>query len=62
MGATTAIDSMAPQPPLGEDDSPVKVISRWTAPVLIALALIVSAALIFTLTKLWEKIRESSSG
>jgi hypothetical protein len=57
-----AVDSGSQQPLLGQEDSSVKVISRWTAPVLIAMALIVSAALIFTLTKLFEKIRESSSG
>lgn len=52
------------QPPLGQEVPSIPAITRWTAPflVLIALALIVSAALIFTLTKLWERIRESSSG
>jgi hypothetical protein len=49
------------QPTIGEADSTVKVI-RWTVPGLVALALIVLAALIFTLTKLLEKIRETSSG
>lgn len=49
------------QPPLGQGDPSATV--RWTAPffVLLALALIVLAALIFTLNKLWEKIRESSA-
>jgi hypothetical protein len=50
------------QSPLGEDDSAVRAISKWRAYALVAMALIVSAALIFTLTKLWEKIRESSAG
>ncbi len=61
--AAGAIDSGGvQQPPLGQEDSSVKGIFRWTATGLLALALIVSALLIFTLTKLWEKIRESSSG
>jgi hypothetical protein len=49
------------QSPLSED-SPGKIDSKWAAPVLIVMALIVSAALIFTLTKLFEKIKEGSSG
>lgn len=49
------------QPSLGStDDSAAKIASKWAAPMLIVLALIVSGALIFTLTKLVEKIRESS--
>jgi hypothetical protein len=50
------------QPPLSQEDSPGKIDSKWAAPILIVMALIVSAALIFTLTKLFEKIREGSSG
>lgn len=50
------------QSPLIEDDSAGRAISKWRAYALIAMALIVSAALIFTVTKLWEKIRESSAG
>jgi hypothetical protein len=49
------------QPSLGQVDSTDKVI-RWPVYGLMALALIVLAALIFTLTKLWEKIRETSVG
>jgi hypothetical protein len=50
------------QSPLNQEDSPGKIDSKWAAPILIVMALIVSAALIFTLTKLFEKIREGSSG
>ena len=49
------------QPSLGQVDSTVKTI-RWPVYGLMALALIVLAFLIFTLTKLWEKIRETSVG
>jgi len=52
----------AQQSALNQDDSPGKIPTKWAAPILIAMALIVSAALIFTLTKLVEKIREGSSG
>ena len=52
----------AQQSALNQDDSPGKIPTRWAAPILIAMALVVSAALIFTLTKLVEKIREGSSG
>lgn len=61
----TALDSGGIQQlPLGQEDASASVISRWTPHVfvLLALALIVSLLLIFTITKLWEKIRESSSG
>ena len=47
---------------LSSDDSAARLASKWAAPMLIFLALLVSAALIFTLTKLVEKIREGSSG
>jgi cytoskeletal protein RodZ len=50
------------QSPLNQEDSPGKIDSKWAAPILILMALIVSGALIFTLTKLFEKIREGSSG
>jgi hypothetical protein len=50
------------QSPLNQEDSPGKIASKWAAPILILMALIVSGALIFTLTKLFEKIREGSSG
>jgi hypothetical protein len=50
------------QSPLNQEDSPGRIDSKWVAPVLIGMALLVSAALIFTLTKLFEKIREGSSG
>jgi hypothetical protein len=50
------------QSPLSQGDSSDKIDSRWAAPALIIMALFVSLALIFTLTKLVEKIREGSSG
>jgi cytoskeletal protein RodZ len=60
--AAASLDSGGQQPPLGQGAS-VNIISEWKAPIgLLALALIVLSALIFTLTKLVEKIRESSSG
>jgi uncharacterized integral membrane protein len=60
--AAASLDSGSQQPPLGQGAS-VNIISEWKAPIgLVALALIVLSALIFTLTKLVEKIRESSSG
>ena len=49
------------QPSLGQIDSTDRAI-RWPVYGLMALALVVLAALIFTLTKLWEKIRETSVG
>ncbi|MBO0724733.1 MAG: hypothetical protein J2P52_03955 [Blastocatellia bacterium] len=52
----------AQQSALSQDDSPGKIPTKWAAPILIAMALVVSAALIFTLSKLVEKIREGSSG
>ena len=48
--------------PLNQVRSPGKIDSKWATPILIFMALIVSGALIFTLTKLFEKIREGSSG
>jgi hypothetical protein len=48
--------------PLSQEDSSDKLGSKWAAPALITMALFVSGALIFTLTKLVEKIREGSSG
>jgi hypothetical protein len=50
------------QSPLSQEDSPGKIDSKWAATILIVMALVVSGALIFTLTKLLEKIREGSSG
>jgi hypothetical protein len=49
------------QPSLGQVDSTVKA-NRWPVYGLMALALFVLALLIFTLTKLWEKIRETTVG
>lgn len=60
--AAATID-MGTQPSLTQGDSSDKLIPKWAAPIgLILLALLVSVALIFTLTKLVEKIREGSSG
>jgi hypothetical protein len=59
--AAGSLDSGGQQPPLSQGAS-VNMISGWKEPIgLIALALIVLSALIFTLTKLVEKIRESST-
>jgi hypothetical protein len=61
--AAAALENGIQSPSLGQEDSSDKVFPRWAAPIgLIAMALIVSALLIFTLTKLVEKIREGSSG
>jgi hypothetical protein len=57
-----SVGNAVQQPSFGEDDTSDNIPSKWAAPVLISLALIVSVALIFTLTKLVEKIREGSSG
>lgn len=62
MAPTVSLDSAAPQPPPGADDASAKAPTKWTTPVLLAAALIISAALILTLTKLLEKIRETSAG
>jgi hypothetical protein len=56
------IGSESPQSPLSTGDASAKIDSKWAAPALIFMALIVSVALIFTLSKLFEKIREGSSG
>jgi hypothetical protein len=61
--AAASIDMGSQQPALGRGDSSDKIIPKWAAPTgLILLALLVSVALIITLTKLVEKIREGSSG
>jgi hypothetical protein len=61
--AAGSLDSAAQQPPLGQGDTTDRLIPRWAAPIgLIAMALIVLALLTFTLSKLYEKIREGSSG
>lgn len=60
--AAGALAGGAQQSLLGQEGPSDKIAPRWAAPTLIALALIVSVALYFTLTKLVEKIREGSSG
>jgi hypothetical protein len=61
--AAAALETGLQSPSLGQGDSSDKIFPKWVAPIgLIAMALIVSALLIFTLTKLVEKIREGSSG
>jgi hypothetical protein len=58
--AAAPLENGLQSPSLSQEDSD-KLFPKWVAPIgLIAMALIVSAALIFTLTKLVEKIRESS--
>jgi hypothetical protein len=61
--AAAPLENGLQSPTLGQGDSSDKIFPKWVAPIgLIAMALVVSAALIFTLTKLVEKIREGSSG
>jgi hypothetical protein len=62
INAAAALDTGAPQSPLSQGDPPDKIASKWAAPILILMALIVSGALIYTLSKLVEKIKEGSSG
>jgi hypothetical protein len=57
-----SLENAAQQSPLSQEDDSDKIASKWAAPTLMFLAAIVSLALIFTLTKLVEKIREGSSG
>jgi hypothetical protein len=58
-----ALENGLQPPPLGQVGSSDKFPPKWAMPIgLIFLALIVLAALTFTLTKLVEKIREGSSG
>ena len=60
--AAAGIDPGASQSSLGQENSSAKIDSKWAAPVLMLMALVVSGALIFTLNKLFQKIREGSSG
>jgi len=61
--AAAPLENGIQSPSLSQGDSSDNIFPKWVAPIgLIAMALIVSAALIFTLTKLVEKIREGSSG
>jgi len=57
-----ALESGLQQSPLGQGSTSDRISPRWAALGLIAAALFVSAALIFILTKLVEKIREGSTG
>jgi len=57
-----ALDNQGHQSPLVQQSIFARVGSKLTVPVLSALALVVSAALIYVLTKLREKLREGSSG
>src|SRR5262249_53765857 len=57
-----ALDDQARQPPLSHSFTFGQVFSKRPVPILSGLALLVSVALIYVLTKLREKIRESSSG
>jgi hypothetical protein len=58
-----ALENGLQSPTLGQVGSSDKILPNWATPsILIALALIFLAALTFTLIKLFEKIREGSSG
>jgi len=57
-----ALDNQGRQSPLAQLASFIPFSSKWTVPVLSGLAVVVSAALIYVLTKLREKIRVGSSG
>jgi hypothetical protein len=60
--AAAPLENGLQSPSLGQGASD-KIFPKWVPPIgLILMALIVSALLIFTLTKLVEKIREGSSG
>jgi hypothetical protein len=58
-----ALENGLQSPPLGQVGSSDKIFPKWVTPTgLIAMALFLLAALIFTFIKLFEKIREGSSG
>ena len=58
-----ALENGLQSPPLGQVGSSDKLLPKWVTPTgLIAMALFLLAALTFTLIKLFEKIREGSSG
>jgi hypothetical protein len=58
-----ALENGLQSPPLSQVGSSDKILPKWVTPTsLIAMALILLAALTFTLIKLFEKIREGSSG
>lgn len=57
-----ALDNQGRQPPLAQQATFAPFSSKWTIPVLSGLAVVVSAALIYVLTKLREKIRVGASG
>ena len=58
-----ALENGLQSSPLGQVGSSDKFLPKWvTPPILIGLALFLLAALTFTLIKLFEKIREGSSG
>ncbi len=57
------LESGLQSPPLSQVGSSDKILPKWMTPTsLIAMALILLALLTFTLIKLFEKIREGSSG
>ena len=57
------LESGLQSPPLGQVGSSDKILPKWMTPTsLIAMALFLLALLTFTLIKLFEKIREGSSG
>jgi hypothetical protein len=58
-----ALENGLQSPPLGQVGSSDKVLPKWATPsILITMALCLLAALTYTLIKLFEKIREGSSG
>jgi hypothetical protein len=58
-----ALENGLQSPPLGQVGSSDKVLPKWATPgILITMALVFLAALTYTLIKLFEKIREGSSG
>ena len=58
-----SLESGLQSPPLGQVGASDKILPKWMTPTsLIAMALFLLALLTFTLIKLFEKIREGSSG
>lgn len=55
----TALDNQGRQPPLVQLTPSVRVVSKWTVPILSGLALVVFAALIYVLNKLRLLLRTS---
>src|SRR5262249_15929663 len=56
-----ALDNSGPPLPLAQQTPSIRIVSKWTVPVLSGLALVVFAALIYVLGKLMSLLRISSS-